>query len=63
MQFVLRRSNPLAVKSRFFDVKLPAQLEKDLVVNDCLSAQAHQFFALGCQQFACQPPQRLIFVE
>jgi hypothetical protein len=63
MQFVLRRSNPLAANTRFFDVKLPAKLEEDLVVNDCLSEQTRQFLTLDCQQFPCQPLHRLIFVE
>ena len=58
-----RGSNPLAPKTGFLDVKLAAKLEEDLVVNNCLSAQTCQFFALGCQQCPRQSPQRLIFVE
>jgi hypothetical protein len=56
-------SNPLAEQTGFFDIKFPAELEEDLVVNHGPSAQSRQFITLGFQQCPGQPPQRLIFVE
>ena len=56
-------SDPLTCESRFLDVKFTAQVEEDLVVDDCLQAQTRQLLPFSVQQRPSQSPQCLIFVK